>query len=66
MTEYQLLNNKEESIWLKDVSYSKALIEYSNDMNNIYENIERYNPNKKRKVLAFLMIWLLTCLVMET
>ena len=56
MAEYQLLNNKEESISLKDVSYSKALIEYSNDMNNIYENIERYSPDKKRKVLAFLMI----------
>ena len=28
---------------------SKAFIEYSNDMNYIYKNIEEYNPNKKRK-----------------
>ena len=30
---------------------SKALIEYSNDMEDIYKNIEEYNPNKKRKIL---------------
>ena len=26
-------------------------IEYSNDMGDIYENIEEYNPNKKHKIL---------------
>ena len=30
---------------------SKAFIEHSNDMNDIYKNIEEYNPNKKRKIL---------------
>ena len=30
---------------------SIALIEYSNDMDDIYKNIEEYNPNKKRKIL---------------
>ena len=29
----------------------KAFIEYSNDMDDIYKNIEKYNPNKKRKIL---------------
>ena len=29
-------------------SVSKAFIEYSNDMHDIYKNIEEYNPNKKR------------------
>ena len=28
----------------------KLLLEYSNDKNDIYENIEEYNPNKKRKI----------------
>ena len=28
-----------------------AFIEYSNDMDDIYINIEEYNPNKKRKIL---------------
>ena len=27
--------------------YLKAFIEYSNDMDDIYKNIEEYNPNKK-------------------
>ena len=30
----------------------KAYIEYSNDMDDIYKNIEEYNPNKKRKILV--------------
>ena len=29
----------------------KAFIEYSNDMDDIYKNIEEYNPNKKRNIL---------------
>ena len=29
----------------------KAFIEYSKDMDDIYKNIEEYNPNKKRKIL---------------
>ena len=30
---------------------SETFIEYSNHMDNIYKNIEEYNPNKKRKIL---------------
>ena len=26
-------------------------MEYSNDMQNVYKNIEDYNPGKKRKIL---------------
>ena len=26
-------------------------MEYSNDIDDIYKNIEEYNPNKKRKIL---------------
>ena len=48
---YQLLINKRESTDLKHLNDSKAFIEYSSDMNNIYKNIEEYNPNKKRKIL---------------
>ena len=29
----------------------KAFIEYSNDLDDIYKNIEEYSPNKKCKVL---------------
>ena len=27
-------------------------MEYSNDIQNVYKNIEKYNPGKKRKVLV--------------
>ena len=30
----------------------KAFMGYSNDMDDIYKNIEEYNPNKKRKILT--------------
>ena len=30
---------------------SKAFIENSNDMYDIYKNIEKHNPNKKGKIL---------------
>ena len=33
------------------MSNSKAFIEYSNDMDDVYKNIEEYNSNKKRKIL---------------
>ena len=36
---------------LKHFNDSKAFIEYSNDMDDIYKNIEEYNPNKKCKIL---------------
>ena len=44
----QLLIKKRESTGLK---YCKAFTEYSNDMDDIYENIEEYNPHRKRKIL---------------
>ena len=30
---------------------SEAFMEYSNDMQDVYKNIEDYNPGKKRKIL---------------
>ena len=45
-----MLINKRDSTGLKYFNDSKAFIEYSNDMNDIYKNIEDYNPNKKRKL----------------
>ena len=47
---YQILISKRESTGLKYCNDSKVFIEYSNDMYDIYKNIEEYNPNKKRKI----------------
>ena len=48
---YQLLINKREITDIKYFNYCKAFIEYSNDRDDIYENIKGFNPNKKRKIL---------------
>ena len=32
----------------------KPFIEYPHDMDNIYNNVEEYNPNKKRKIYIVL------------
>ena len=34
---------------MKYLNDSKGFIEYSDDMDKVYKNIEDYNPNTKRK-----------------
>ena len=48
---YQYLINKREKIGLNYYDDPKAFMEYSNDIHNVYKNIEDYNPRKNRKVL---------------
>ena len=50
-TKYQFLINKRESTGLKHFNDPKASIEYSNDMHDVYKNIEECNINKERKIL---------------
>ena len=47
----QFFINKWESKGLNYLNNSKSFIEYSNNMNNIYENVEEYTWNKKHKIL---------------
>ena len=48
---YQFLINKRERIGLKHFKGPKAFTEYSNDMKDVYKNIDEYNPGKKYDVL---------------
>ena len=48
---YQLLINKREKVDLKHYNDPKVFMEYSNDMQDAYKNIEEYNPGKKREVV---------------
>ena len=43
--------NKRESVGINHFNDSKAFIEYSNDMQNVYENIDKYNLDKENKML---------------
>ena len=47
---YQFSVSKQESKDLKHFNDSKAFIEYSNDLDDIYKNIEEYDRNKKAKI----------------
>ena len=48
---YQFLIKKCEDVGTKHFNDSKASIEHSNNIYDIYKKIEEYNPNKKRKIL---------------
>ena len=56
---YRFLINKREITDWKHLNGLKAFIEYSNDMDRIYKNIEEYNPNKKRK--TWILFWRYGC-----
>ena len=47
---YQHLINKRKKVGLDHFKDPKAFIEYSNDTQDVYKNLEDYNPGKKRKM----------------
>ena len=63
---HNLFINKCKGVGLKHYNHSKAFIEYSNDIDDIFENIEENNLNKERKSLIVLMLWLMVWLAMRT
>ena len=48
---YQYLINKREQVGIKNLNDPHAFIEYSNDMNDVLENINNYSKNRDKKVL---------------
>ena len=48
---YQYLINKRESIGTNHFNNHKTLTEYSNEMWNVYKNINHDDPNKENKIL---------------
>ena len=47
----QLLINGRKKVGIEIVKNPKALIDYSQTIDDVYENLEDYNPTKKRRVL---------------
>ena len=45
--------NKREQAGIKNLNDPHAFSEYSDDMNDVYENINNYNKNRDKKVLIF-------------
>ena len=48
---YQYLINKRERVGINHFNDPKAFIEYSNDMHNVYKNIDEYKPDEENKIL---------------
>ena len=48
---YQYLVNKRDGVGINHFNDPKAFIEYSNDMHDVYKNIDDYNPDKENKIL---------------
>ena len=48
---YQYLINKREGVGIDHFNDPKAFIEYSNDMQDVYKNVDEYNPDKENKIL---------------
>ena len=48
----QYLINKREGVGMDHFSDPNAFIEYSNDMHDLYKNIDDYNPDKDNKILT--------------
>ena len=50
-TKNQYLINKGGKVGLDHFNDPKAFMEYSNDIKDVYENIEEYNPDKENQAL---------------
>ena len=46
---YEYLIKNRENAGMKHLNDPKAFIDCSNTMNDLYENIDLYNPNRRRK-----------------
>ena len=49
---YEFLIKKSENAGIKHLNAPNALIECSNTMDDVYENVNDYNPSRKRKILV--------------
>ena len=54
---YEYLIKKREDAGIKHFVNPNAFIKCSNNMDDVYENINDYNPIRKRKNYLFLMTW---------
>ena len=46
-----LLINRRQKLGIKELKYPKTFIDYSQTIDDVYGNLEDYNPINKRKVL---------------
>ena len=50
-SKYQHLINKRKNVGINHFNDPKTFIEYSNDMHDVYKNVDEYNLDKESKIL---------------
>ena len=50
---YELFIKNRENVGIRHLNDSNAFIECSNTMDDVYENIDDYDPSRKKKVNCF-------------
>ena len=50
-SKYKYLINKRENVGINHFNDPKAFFDYSNDMHDVYKNIDNYNLDKENKIL---------------
>ena len=55
---HEFLTKKRKNTEIKHLNDQKVFIEFSNTMDDVYENIDDYNSNRKRKTL---IVWWHDC-----
>ena len=63
--EYQYLIKKPEDAGVKHLNNPNAFIECSNMMDDVYENINDYNPMRKRKKLIVFDVMIADIMINE-
>ena len=48
-SKYQLIINKIKKVGIENLKNPKAFIHYSRKTDDVYQNLEEYNPTKKRR-----------------
>ena len=49
-SKYELLIKGREKLWIENLKNSKAFVDYSQIIDDVYKNLEDYNPTKKSSV----------------
>ena len=52
-SKYQLLVNWRKKVGIKQTKNWKVFIDYSRKIDDVYKKFKKYNPIKKRKMLAY-------------
>ena len=61
----QLIIHKWKGVGLQNYDDSKAFFEFSNNLDDVYQNIEENSLNNEPKILIEFDDWLLICFVIK-